>query len=61
MQTEAEVEAGYIAVYNQCGAFLFPSLAWIAYEEGACGDDLCAFGATPEDAVENLKERLGVL
>jgi predicted RNase H-like HicB family nuclease len=60
MKSEAEVEPGYIVVYNYSGASLFPQWAWIAYQEGACGDDACAYGATPEEAVENLKEALDI-
>lgn len=58
MKSEAPCEAGFIVIYNQMGATLFPKLAWIAYREGSCGDDLCAYGKSLEDAIENLKERL---
>lgn len=58
METEVECEKGFAVVYNTHGAILFPDSKWIAYEEGACGDDPCAYGATPEEAIENLKERL---
>lgn len=58
METQVECEKGFAVIYNQCGAGLFPQLAWIAYEDGACGDDTHEFGATPEEAIENLKERL---
>lgn len=40
------------------GATLFPQLAYVAYEKGACGDDPHAYGATPEEAVANLREIL---
>lgn len=40
------------------GATLFPDQAYVAYEKGACGDDIHAYGATPEEAVENLREML---
>lgn len=58
MESHVECEKGFIVIYNQCGAGLFPQLAWIAYKEGSCGDDLCEYGATPEGAIENLKMRL---
>lgn len=38
------------------GASLFPLQAYVAYEKGACGDDVHAYGATPEEAIENLRE-----
>lgn len=40
------------------GAFLFPQFAYVAYEKGCSGDDTCAHGATPEEAIENLREIL---
>ena len=40
MKSEADVEPGFIAIHNSIGATLFPRLAWIAYEKGACGDDV---------------------
>lgn len=58
MQTEVECEKGFAVVYNTHGAILFPLEKWIAYEDGANGDDPCAYGATPEEAIENLKIRL---
>ena len=48
----------YETSYDTCAAGLFPQLAWVAYEKGSCGDDLHARGATPEEAIENLKEML---
>ena len=38
------------------GAILFPHQAYVAYEKGACPDDIHAYGATPEEAVANLRE-----
>lgn len=58
MKSEADVEPGFIAIHNSIGATLFPRLAWIAYEKGACGDDVHDYGATPSEAVENLKLKL---
>jgi hypothetical protein len=40
------------------GATLFPLLAYVAYEKGCCGDDLCGYGATPTEAVANLRDLL---
>ena len=40
------------------GGFLFPQLAYVAYEKGCDGEDPCAHGATPEEAIANLKELL---
>lgn len=40
------------------GATLFPNLAYVAYEKGACADDTHAYGATPEEAVANLREMI---
>jgi hypothetical protein len=40
------------------GATLFPQQAYVAYEKGACGDDPHAYGATPEEAVANLREMI---
>ena len=37
---------------------LLPKLAYVAYEKGCNGDDTCAHGATPEEAIENLREIL---
>jgi hypothetical protein len=48
----------YETHYDDCAASVFPQLAWVAYEEGACGDDIHARGATPEEAIENLREML---
>ena len=42
--------------FISAGASLFPDEAYIAYEKGACGDDTHAYGATPEEAIENLRE-----
>jgi hypothetical protein len=61
MESHVECEKGFVVIYNQCGAGLFPQLAWIAYEEGACGDDTCEYGATPEEAIANLKDVLEIL
>lgn len=58
MISDVECEKGYVVIYNLPGAGLFPQFAWIAYEEGACGDDTCGYGATPELAIEELKELL---
>lgn len=39
------------------GAFLFPQLAYIAFVKGKDDEtDLCEYGATPEEAIENLRE-----
>ena len=59
MKTQVECEKGFAVVYNQHGAILFPDSAWIAYEEGADGDDPHEYGSTPAEAIENLKERMG--
>jgi hypothetical protein len=40
------------------GGSLLPKLAYVAYEKGCSGDDTCAHGATPEEAIENLREML---
>jgi hypothetical protein len=48
----------YETTYDTCAAGLFPQLAWVACKKGACGDDTHARGATPEEAIENLKEML---
>ena len=40
------------------GATLFPLLAYVAYEKGCCGDDPCGYGATPTEAVTNLRDLL---
>lgn len=40
------------------GGFLIPQMAYVAFVKGSCGDDICAHGATPEEAIENLKEML---
>jgi hypothetical protein len=48
----------YETSYDTCAAGLFPQFAWVAYEAGACGDDTHARGATPEEAIENLRELL---
>lgn len=48
----------YETTYDNCAAILFPQLAWVAYVKGSCGDDTHARGATPEEAIENLKEML---
>ena len=61
MESHVECEKGFIVIYNQCGAGLFPQLAWIAYEEGSCGDDHCEYGPTPEKAIEYLKEALDIV
>lgn len=55
---KAEVEKSFRVDYNLSGATLFPKLAWIAFEEGGCGEDVHAYGATPDDAIENLKMKL---
>lgn len=60
MESHVECEKGFIVIYNQCGAGLFPQLAWIAYKEGSCGDDFCQYGPTPEKAIEYLKEALDI-
>ncbi len=60
MENEVKCEEGFIVIYNQCGATLFPQLSWIAYKEGSCGDDFCQYGPTPEKAIEYLKEALDI-
>ena len=60
MESHVECEKGFVVIYNQCGAGLFPQLAWIAYREGSCGDDFCQYGPTPEKAIEYLKEALDI-
>ena len=32
---------------------------FIAVPQGGCAEDDCGYGATPEEAIENLKEILG--
>jgi hypothetical protein len=51
--TKYEYEA-----WESDGAFLFKQCAYVAYVKGTCGDDPCAHGATPEEAIENLREML---
>jgi hypothetical protein len=60
MESHVECEKDFVVIYNQCGAGLFPQLAWIAYREGSCGDDFCQYGPTPEKAIEYLKEALDI-
>jgi hypothetical protein len=60
MESEVACEKGFIVIYNDYGATLFPQLAWIAYREGSCGDDFCQYGPTPEKAIEYLKEALDI-
>jgi hypothetical protein len=44
--------------FESDGAFLFPQCAYVAYVKGSCGDDICRYGATPDEAIENLREAL---
>lgn len=37
-----------------------PDHWYIAVPKGGCAEDTCAYGGTPEEAIENLKEILGV-
>lgn len=51
----------YETNFDSCAASVFPQFAWVAYQKGCSGEDTHARGATPEEAIENLKELLEVL
>lgn len=50
----------YIVEYSTISA-AGPSYQWVAYEDGATGEDLHAYGLTPEEAIANLVFMEGVL
>jgi len=54
------MEKKYIVEYSQISA-ASPRCQWVAYEDGAVGDDLHAYGETPSEALENLVFMEGVL
>lgn len=50
----------YIVEYSTISA-AGPRYQWVAYEDGADGEDLHAYGETPEEAIANLVFMEGVL
>ena len=50
----------YIVEYSTISA-ASASCQWVAYEDGAVGDDLHAYGFTPAEALANLVFMEGVL
>lgn len=50
----------YIVEYSDISA-AGPSYQWVAYEDGATGEDLHAYGLTPKEAIANLVFMEGVL
>ena len=44
--------------FNNYGGILFPDMAYVAYIQGSDGEDPCEYGATPEEAIQKLKETL---
>ena len=54
------MEKKYIVEYSTISA-AGVKYQWVAYEYGAVGDDLHAYGETPSEALENLVFMEGVL
>jgi hypothetical protein len=59
-EKEREMIKKYIVEYSQISASC-AKYQWVAYEDGADGDDLHAYGETPAEALENLVYMEGVL
>jgi hypothetical protein len=54
------MERKYIVEYSTISA-ASAKYQWVAYEDGADGEDLHAYGETPEEAIANLVFMEGVL
>jgi hypothetical protein len=52
------MERKYIVEYSQISA-ASASCQWVAYEDGADGEDFHAYGDTPAKAIQNLMEHVG--
>jgi hypothetical protein len=59
-EKETEMIKKYIVEYSTISA-ASASCQWVAYEDGADGDDLHAYGFTPAEALANLVFMEGVL
>ena len=59
-EKESEMTKKYIVEYSTISA-AGPRYQWVAYEDGADGEDLHAYGETPEEAIANLVFMEGVL
>lgn len=59
-EKEKEMSKKYIVEYSTISA-AGPRYQWVAYEDGADGEDLHAYGETPEEAIANLVFMEGVL